>query len=264
MQAARLFDVSGTVSLVTGAASGLGLAMAEVMAENGARVAMLDVDAGGLETHLARLSKTGAAVEGHVVDVTDGALLKRTIGDVATKHGRLDSVFANAGISAGPGFESEVGHLEAVDRERWDRVLRINLTSVFETLQAAAGPMKRQKSGRIVVTSSIAGIGAEAPCGYAYVATKAAVANLVRQAALELARYNVLVNAIAPGPFRTNIGGGQFAKRPDSEAMWAARTALGRVADPAELKGLALFLASPASSYVTGTVIPIDGGATAD
>ncbi|MGE0748502.1 MAG: SDR family NAD(P)-dependent oxidoreductase [Rhodospirillales bacterium] len=264
MKAQTLFDVTGKIAFVTGAASGLGLAMAEVMAANGAVVTMTDVDPDSLGRQVDRLKGDGFAVEGRRLDVTDTPALAAAIDATRATHGRLDAVFANAGISAGPGFKTEAGQLAAVNRETWDRVLQINLTSVFETVRHAARHMKPQGSGRIVVTSSIAGLRAETPCGYAYVATKAAVANLVRQAALELAPHNVMINAIAPGPFRTNIAGGNFFKNPDAVPMWSARTPIGRVAEPDELKGLVLLLASPASSYITGTVIPIDGGATAE
>ena len=248
MKARELFDVEGHVAVVTGAASGLGLAMAEAMAENGARVTMVDVDGEGLEAAVVRLRDAGFAVEPAELDVTDGDALGRAIDGAAERSGRLDAVFANAGISAGPGFPTPVGHLAAVERATWERVLDVNLTAVFETIRAAAVHMKAQRSGRIVVTSSIAGLGAEAMVGYAYVATKAAVNNLVRQAALELAPYNVMVNAMAPGPFLTNIGGGRL-KDPEVAARFTELVPLGRIARPDEIKGLALLLASPASSY---------------
>jgi len=263
MKAEQLFDVRGRVTVVTGAASGLGLAMAEVMAENGATVAMLDIDPVGLDAAVTRLAKAGHAVEGVVLDVGETSVLRAAIEAVADKHGRLDVVFANAGISAGRSFEFPEGKIDVVDMAKWQQVLRVNLTSVFVTLQAAAERMKAQRSGRIIVTSSIAGIRAERMVGYAYAATKAAVNNLVRQAALELAPYNVMVNAIAPGPFFTNIAGGRLHREPEFVQKFAAMVPLGRIAKPDELKGLALLLASPASSYITGTVIPIDGGITA-
>src|SRR5690606_24469958 len=115
----------------------------------------------------------------------------------AEKHGRLDAVFANAGISAGAGITRAEGQLDSGAREKWNQVLHINLTSVFATVQAAARHMKPRRSGRIVVTASIGGMRAEELVGYAYAATKAAAINLVRQAALELAPHNVLINAIA-------------------------------------------------------------------
>jgi NAD(P)-dependent dehydrogenase (short-subunit alcohol dehydrogenase family) len=123
--------------------------------------------------------------------------------------------------------------------------------------------VKRQGSGRIIVTSSIAGLGPEPLVCYAYLASKAAVINMVRQAALELAPHGVLVNAICPGPFRgTRIGGG-VTEDPDdaTKKMWADIIPLGRMADPEELKGLVMLLASPASSFITGVAHVIDGGA---
>ena len=263
MRAEALFDVRGHVTIVTGAASGLGLAMAEVMAENGAIVAMLDIDAVGLDAAVTRLKEAGHAVEAIGLDVGDTARLRATIDAVAEKHSRLDVVFANAGISAGRSFQFPEGEIDAVDIDKWQQVLQVNLTSVFVTLQAAAERMKAQRSGRIIVTSSIGGIRAERMVGYAYAATKAAVNNLVRQAALELAPYNVLVNAIAPGPFLTNIAGGRLHREPETVQKFADMVPLGRIARPDELKGLALLLASPASSFITGAVIPIDGGITA-
>jgi NAD(P)-dependent dehydrogenase (short-subunit alcohol dehydrogenase family) len=263
MRAEALFDVRGHVTIVTGAASGLGLAMAEVMAENGSVVTMLDIDAVSLDAAATRLKEAGHAVEAIGLDVGDTARLRATIDAVAEKHGRLDAVFANAGISAGRSFQFPEGEIDAVDIDKWQQVLQVNLTSVFVTLQAAAERMKAQRSGRIVVTSSIGGIRAERMVGYAYAATKAAVNNLVRQAALELAPYNVLVNAIAPGPFLTNIASGRLHREPETVQKFADMVPLGRIARPDELKGLALLLASPASSFITGAVIPIDGGATA-
>ncbi len=262
MKLEQLFDVRGSISIVTGAASGLGLAMAEVMADNGASVAMFDVDAGGLETAAAKLRARGGSVTTTVVDVRDSDALRRAIDDVATRNARLDVVFANAGISAGPGHLTEVGNLTAVQLPSWQNVLDINLTSVFVTMQAAAAHMKPRKSGRIIVTSSIAGLRSEVICGYAYVATKAAVANLVRHAAVELAPYNICVNAIAPGTFLTNIAGGKL-RDPEIARQTATLSPMNRLASTDEMQGLALLLASPAASYLTGAVIPIDGGATA-
>lgn len=262
MKAAELFDVTGHVAFVTGAASGLGLAMAEVMADNGARVVMTDLNPETLAEHVERLSSAGASVEGLELDVSDLDALRAAIDGAAERHGRLDAVFANAGISAGPGFQTDAGQINAVDPAKWDEVVHINLTSVFATVQAAAAHMKRQKSGRIVVTSSIAGLKAEHMVGYAYAATKAAVINLVRQASQELAPYNVTINAIAPGPFRTNIGNGRL-NDPEVVKGFTEIVPMRRIAETTEMQGLALLLASPAGSFITGTAIAIDGGSTA-
>jgi NAD(P)-dependent dehydrogenase (short-subunit alcohol dehydrogenase family) len=119
--------------------------------------------------------------------------------------------------------------------------------------------MKKQHSGSIIVTASTAGLRQDPFVSYAYVVAKAGVVNLVRQAALDLARWQVRVNAIAPGPFRTNIGGGG-PMPPEAEARWNAAVPLGRMGNPAEIRGLALLLASVASSFMTGGVYLIDGG----
>jgi NAD(P)-dependent dehydrogenase (short-subunit alcohol dehydrogenase family) len=175
--------------------------------------------------------------------------------------GTLDVVFANAGVDAGPGFLSITGErdpegaLEAIPDALWDKVIDTNLTSMFTTIRAAAVPMKRQNGGRIILTASIAAIRPGAIVGMPYQISKAGVAHLARQSALELARYNILVNAILPGPFLTQLTTPQLRKR------FEAGSPLHRVGRPEEIQGLALFLASPASSYVTGTHIVIDGGA---
>ena len=199
MKAETLFDLSGRVAFVTGAASGLGLSMAEVLAANGASVALLDVDEAGLSAAEDKITAAGGTAETHVVDVGDFDRLNAVIDAIAEKHGRLDIAVANAGMSAGPGFKVAEGRMNAVDRERWNRVLDINLTGTFETVRAAARHMIPRREGRIIAVSSIAGLMAEEMVGYAYAVTKAGVVNLVRQAAMELAEHNVLVTGIAPG-----------------------------------------------------------------
>jgi len=263
MLAERVFDVRGHGAFVTGAASGLGLAMAEVMAANGAGVTLADVDATGLAAAVDRLRAAGHAVEGRVLDVRDSVELRAAVDGCAARWGRLDAAFANADISAGPGFATGQTRLEDTDMAAWDDVLKINLTSVFVTVQAAAAHMRPRNTGRIVVTASIAGLRAEPLVGYAYVATKAAIANVVRQAARELAPHGISVNAIAPGPFMTNIAGGRLWREPEMVKRFADTIPMGRLAGTDEIKGLALLLGSPAASYITGAVIPIDGGTTA-
>ena len=258
-----MFEVRDRVAFVTGAASGLGLAYAEVMAENGARVVLSDIDAAGAERESARLRAAGHAAEALTLDVADLPAIRAAIDATVAKYGRLDVCFANAGISAGTGPFTEAGKIANISLETFARVVHINLTSVFATVQAAAIHMQKQQAGRIIVTASIGGMKSEPLTGYGYAATKAAIINMVRHAATELAQYNVLVNAIAPGPFYTNIANGRLRREPEVIKQFEEMVPLHRIAEPREIKGLALFLASDASSYVTGTVIPIDGGATA-
>jgi NAD(P)-dependent dehydrogenase (short-subunit alcohol dehydrogenase family) len=252
----ELFDVRDKRVVVTGAASGLGFAIAEVMSDCGARVTLADVDGGRLDEVTGRLAERGGRVRSSRVDVSDAGEVQGLMEDVVEEHGGVDVAFANAGISLEPGVVDPEGGFGAFDRGRWDRVLGVNLNGVVFTMQAAAGPMREQRSGRIVVTASTAGLRADPLVGYSYSATKFAVVGLVRQAALELAPHGVHVNAIAPGPFRTRIGGD--TEIPDG--VWESVVALGRMAEPDELKPVALLLASSGSSFMTGAVIPVDGG----
>jgi NAD(P)-dependent dehydrogenase (short-subunit alcohol dehydrogenase family) len=262
----NLFDVSGRVILITGAASGLGLAMVEVFARSGARVVMLDNDRVSLERAHDGLRASGAEVTMAEVDVRERSQLHQAVDAAVLHFGTLDVVFANAGIGAGPGFVDLEGHrnpagaIDAVSSELWDAVIGVNLSGVFATIQGAALQMKRQKRGKIIVTTSIASFRNENWVGTPYVPAKAGAAHLVRQAALELAQDNITVNAIAPGFFPTHLGRG----RPRSQTATAAlvrKIPLGRAGRPLDIQGLALFLASSASDFITGAEIPLDGGA---
>jgi NAD(P)-dependent dehydrogenase (short-subunit alcohol dehydrogenase family) len=264
MKASNLFDIRGHVALVTGAASGLGLAYAEVLAENGAKLTLVDMDGEGLDKVATRLKATGCGVEQVVLDIGETEKLQRAIDDTAIRHGRLDIVFANAGGSAGPGFSlTPAGSIDEADLATFDRWMAINFRANYLTIRFAATPMKKQRRGSIVATSSIAGIKSDPLVSYGYVAAKAAINNIVRHAAVDLAPYNVRVNAIAPGPFYTNIAGGRLRRDPEQAKKFSAMIPMARIGEPDEIKGLALLLASPASSYITGAVIPIDGGTTA-
>jgi len=271
VKVAELFSVTGRGAIVTGAGSGLGLAIAEALAENGARVTLLDIDADRVATETRRLAALGHDARGEVVDVSDHAALERAFDSALEVHGRLDIVFANAGIDSGPGFVSgwfganrtrnPAGAIESYSDERWNRVIDVNLNGVFATLRAAARRMKPQRSGKLVVTTSVAGYQCEPAIGSAYMAAKAGAAHLMRCVAHELAAYGITVNAIAPGFFATNIGGGH-AKNPEVQRAMARVMPMHRVGFPEDIKGLALFLASPASAYLTGQQITIDGGWT--
>ena len=259
-----LFDVRDVRAVVTGAASGLGFAMAEVLADCGALVTLADLDADLLEQSTRTLADRGGKVRSAVVDVSDADRVQAMIDDAVAADGGVDVVFANAGIGATPGWAVEGGQqLDTVRREDWDKVIGVNLNGILFTMRSAAGAMKRQGAGRIVVTSSVAGLRPEPVVCYGYIASKAAVLNIVRQAALELAPYGIRVNAICPGPFKgTRIGAGAtLDPDPKTEQQWASTVPLGRMAVPDELKGLALLLASPAGSFITGAAHVIDGGA---
>ncbi len=267
--ASELFDVRGYSVIVTGGASGLGLGYAEALAANGAHVTLFDIDVERVRREVTRLGGLGYGVEGRVVNVTDHSMLEGAFEEVVARCGRLDVVFANAGIDSGPGYlgawvgserpRIAEGALENYSDERWNRVIEVNLNAAFATLRVAARHMKPRHFGRIIVTSSQAARRCEPAIGMAYMAAKAGLEHLVRNAALELATYNITVNAIAPGMFATNIGGGHLLD-PETQRDIARAIPMHRVGLPADMYGLALFLASPASAYVTGQYIGIDGG----
>jgi NAD(P)-dependent dehydrogenase (short-subunit alcohol dehydrogenase family) len=269
MNVSSQFDVGGYGVVVTGGASGLGLAYGEVLAAHGAGVTLVDVDADQVEAQAARLRDEGFDVRGAVADVTDHEALDRVVDEAAAAHGRLDVAFANAGIDPGAGFVGawaggqrprvEEGALERYTDERWNRVIDINLNGIFATARAAARHMRPRGSGRIVVTTSLAATKVEPAIGAAYMAAKAGAKHLMHCLALELAADGITVNAIAPGFFVTNIGGGH-AHDPQQQAAIAKDIPMHRVGWPDDIKALALFLASPASSYITGQEIVIDGG----
>ncbi len=269
MSPSDLFDVSGFGVIVTGGASGLGLAYGEALASHGARVTLIDLDEAALEQHVSRLAGEGLDVRGAVADVTDHASLDRAIDGAAEAYGRLDVAFANAGIDPGVGFVGawaggqrprvDEGALELYTDERWNRVIDINLNGIFATARAAARHMRPRRFGRIIVTTSLAATKVEPAIGAAYMTAKAGARHLMHTIALELAAYGITANAIAPGFFITNIGGGH-AHNPDVQAAIAKDIPMHRVGQPDDIKGLALFLSAPASEYITGQEIVIDGG----
>lgn len=270
MKIKELFRVDGQTALITGGASGIGYACAEVLADNGANVCIVDRDAGKLEEARARLSALSSQVMAQQVmaqeaDVTDLTALRKVVAHVVDTFGRLDIAFLNAGIGGGPGFldmggrRNPDGAVENLDDKFWYGHINSNLTSVFVSLQAVVPVMRARRGGSIVITTSVAALKTENFVCSAYLAAKAGAAHLVRQVALELAGDNVRVNAIAPGAFVTGIGGGRMA-HPDVQKRFAAANPMGRMATPDEIQGLALFLASSASSYVTGAQLSIDGG----
>jgi NAD(P)-dependent dehydrogenase (short-subunit alcohol dehydrogenase family) len=263
MSLQEMFNVSGKSVIVTGGAFGLGRAYAEILAQEGAQVCILDFDPKQLDQTVADI---GHGVVGKCVDVTDRPAMTAAFDAVAAEFGSIDIVFANAGVDAGPGFldqnarRNPKGQIDALDDDHWDKVIAVNLTAIYFTMKLAARHMKAQDTGgRIIATSSIAAFYNDSIVGTPYMPAKAGVSHLVRQLAMELGRYGILVNAICPGPFITNIAGGRMANADDRKAFtdWSV---LGRMATTEEIKPLALYLASSASSYVTGSQMVIDGG----
>lgn len=266
------FDIKGRSAFVTGAASGIGLAYAEAMAEAGASVTLTDIDAEGAEREAARLRAEGYMARADKLDVSDWDQVVAAFDAHAAAYGGLDICFANAGIDTGAGFWNPAGHrnpegqVDTYDHTRWDKSIAVNLTGVFYTVSNAVRIMKQpgrangRSGGSIIATASNAGFVTEPIVGLPYMPAKAGVLHMVRALGLELADFRIRINAIAPGPFVTNIGGGWLKKDPVARKAWDAIVPLGAVAETEQLKPLALLLASDASDYMTGSHVVIDGG----
>jgi NAD(P)-dependent dehydrogenase (short-subunit alcohol dehydrogenase family) len=266
------FDIRGRSAFVTGAASGIGLAYAETMAEAGAKVTLTDIDAEGVAREAQRLAGEGYDVRSGVCDVAKLDEVAKAFDDHVAAYGGCDIAFANAGLDVGNGFWSPEdkrnpdGQIDVYDPERWYKSIGINLNGVFHTVREAARVMKanekngQRRGGAIVITSSNAAEVNEAIVGVPYMAAKAGVKHFMRHAAYELAAYGIRVNAIAPGPFVTNIGDGWVKKNPAAKAAWDHMVPVGRMAETYQIKPLALLLASDAGSYMTGAHVMIDGG----
>ncbi|MCC2097753.1 MAG: SDR family oxidoreductase [Hyphomicrobiales bacterium] len=266
MKIEELFGVGGKSAVVTGGASGFGFAAGRALAMNGARVTLIDVNADSLAAAQETLSAEGLQVDTAVADVTDKAAIQAAVDEAAARYGGIDILFANAGISGGPGFLQTDGsrnpatQIEHQSNELWEKVWDINVLGIVKTIQSAVPHMKAQGQGRIVVTSSCSATKTEIFVGSGYVISKAALGHLVRQLAHELAAFNITVNAISPGPAATNIAGGRM-KEPEAAKLFSRYIPMHRVAQPEDVVGALLFFASPASAYVTGAEILVDGGA---
>lgn len=253
-------DLSGQVALVTGAARGIGRAIADLLAANGARVIYSDIDAAGADE--AARQAPGAGAEARAMDVTDAEGVRECVAEVARTFGRLDILINNAGVNT---LKHRV-NIDEFPREEWDRILDVDLNGVFHASQAAARVMMAQRSGRIINIASIVGlVPLRLQC--AFVAAKAGVVNLTRAMALELGPHGILVNAVAPGSTLTEgtktLFYGDDGMFRDSVRQLLAHIPLGRPAQPEEIAHAVLFLAAPESSYVHGHVLTVDGGWTA-
>ena len=244
-------SVRGLSVLVTGAASGMGRATAHAFADEGAKVAVTDFKSDGAEAVAKEIRDGGGHAKSWHLDVSDAEAVTRVVDEVAKEFGGLDALINNAGIPAGV----------AVNHERydqiWDRAMSVLLTAHQRTVRAALPYLRKSKCARIVNIASTEALGATAR-DTPYAAAKAGVVGLTRALAVELGPEGITVNCICPGPVRT----GMTAPIPEEDkAVYARRrTALRRYGDPEEVAHMTLSLCLPAASFLTGTVIPVDGG----
>lgn len=246
-----LFSLAGQVALVTGASKGLGLAMAEALAEAGATVVLNARSADTLNAEVKRLEGKGLKASAAPFDVTDAEACKKAIPDVVARHGKLDILICNAGNQ----HRKPLVEWELSD---WHNLMNTHLTSAFLLGQAAAKHMIPRGHGRIIMIGSIMSLLAR-PTVHGYTAAKSGLWGLTRTMAAELGPKGINVNAIAPGFFVTDMNTA-LVENPEFKSWIEKRVPLGRWADPKELGGAAVFLASKAGSYVNGHLLSVDGG----
>ena len=244
-------SVKGLTVLVTGAASGMGRATALVFAADGANVAVTDISAEATQAVAAEIAASGGAAKAWTLDVADRYNIASVVDDVAAHFGGLDIVVNNAGISVRAAIDDE-GYDEA-----WAKGLAVMLTAHPRIIRAALPYLRKSKSPRIVNIASTEALGATA-LHSPYSAAKAGVVGLTRSLAVELGRDGITVNCICPGPIRSAI----TERIPEEHKTIYAkrRTALGRYGEPEEVAHMTLSLCLPAASFLTGAVIPVDGG----
>ena len=247
-------DLTGKVALVTGAASGIGVASALAFAEAGATVAVCDRDRAGAEATAKLIGDAGAEACAVGVDVTDAAQVQAMVEEVVGRFGRLDCAHNNAGITGPTALTADY------DPEQWDLVLAVNLTGVFHCLRHELAAMLRSGGGAIVNTASFSGLVA-VPRIAAYVASKHGVVGLTKAAAVEYGRKGIRVNAVCPGSTRTPMVDGFSGGDPRVEEALAAVSPMRRLAEPEEIARTVVWLCSDEASFVNGHALAVDGGA---
>ena len=250
--------VQDRIAVVTGAGQGIGRAVAERLAVEGATIVAGDIDARLLDGLVLALQKTGATAAGVVGDVTEPLSANRLVNTAVDRFGRVDILVNVVG-------GSRTARIWEMPEETWDDVIRLNLRSTFLCTRAAVAHMIRERYGKIVCISSGAREGtpwtAYYAGGAAYSTAKAGVHGFIRDVALELAQYGINVNAVAPGPIDTERTGAEL-KRLDETVEYSPSkmTPLGRLGLPIEVANAVLFLASDEASYITGHTLPVTGG----
>ncbi|HEY8454684.1 MAG TPA: glucose 1-dehydrogenase [Actinopolymorphaceae bacterium] len=249
------FSLDGRVALVTGGNRGLGFVMAKALAEAGAAVAVTSRDLGRAEQAATEIAKTtGAKTLGIAADVTQADDVERAVAAVVEAFGRIDILINNAGINIRK-------PIEEFDEKSWDLVQATNLKGPYLFAKAVSPHMKARGYGRVINVGSMLGL-TGLPERAAYATSKAAVMQLTRVLALEWARDGITVNALCPGPFATDLNI-PVIENPETNKYFVDRIPLGRWGNPEELGAAAVFLASDASSFMTGSMLVIDGGWTA-
>ena len=248
---AELRSIKGLCALVTGAANGMGAATARLFAAEGAHVAVTDRDASGVETIVSQITDAGGTAHGWHLDVGDPLAIRRTVAEIGERFGGLDIVVNNAGIAGFMAIDDD-GY-----DDFWDRMVLVNLSSQQRVVRAALPWLRKSASPRIVNIASTEALGAT-PLDSAYIATKAGVAGLTRALAVDLGKEGIIVNGICPGPIDTPMTA--FVPETDKQVFARRRTALRRYGRPEEVAHMTLSLCLPAASYITGVVIPVDGG----